>query len=123
MSRGGPCLTRAVMTPLAPVSSVNGKCGSGAPRGEEASAVVQASDNTGHSGGGERRVDSGARLKVEPTGFANSLNVGVRKDWGPSRVTKGFGLNNWKAQMRCRRRWEEQVWAGRPGAWFRMCRV
>lgn len=49
---------------------------------------------------GMSRVGSGGLLKVEPREFANGLNVGVRREWNLSKVTKVFGLNNWKDQTR-----------------------
>lgn len=48
----------------------------------------------------EKRVSSGDPFKVGPTGFTNGLNMGVRREWSLSKVTKVFGLNNWQDQMR-----------------------
>lgn len=66
---------------LASVSSVKSEGGSRGTWEEEDIAVVQVSDDSGGSGRDDKRVNSDL-LKVGLPGFANCLNVGVRRVWG-----------------------------------------
>lgn len=63
---------------------------------EEASAVIQLSDDSSD----EKRVSSGDLLKVGPTGCANGLTMGVRREWSLPKATKVWGLNHWQDPMR-----------------------
>lgn len=98
MSSGGLCLT------LAAVSSVKREGGSRRTWEEEETAVVQVSDYSGGSDRDDKRVNSDL-LKVGLPGFANDLNVGVRRVLGAGgkKVTKVLGLNSWKDRIRWRR--------------------
>lgn len=62
------------------MSSVKGEGGSRGTGEEEATAVVQVSDDSDGSARDEKRVNSDL-LKVGLPGFVDGLNVGMRRVW------------------------------------------